>query len=768
VTKKLPETDKLAEEALEYHRSPTPGKVAIVATKPLENQHDLSLAYSPGVAAASMLIANDPSEAANMTSRGNLVAVVSNGTAVLGLGNIGALASKPVMEGKAGLFKKFAGLDVFDIEVDETDPEEFIKIVRALEPTFGGINLEDIKAPECFKIEAALKERMNIPVMHDDQHGTAIIVAAAVRNGLKVVDKKIEEVKLVCSGAGSAALACLDLLVKLGLKKKNIFVSDIAGVLYEGRTEETNEYNARYAQKTDARTLADIIPDADVFLGVSAPGVLKPDMVKAMADRPLIMALANPEPEIRPEAVKEVRSDAVMATGRTDYPNQVNNVLCFPYLFRGALDVGATAINDEMKMACVNALADLAQAESDETVIQAYGGQELSFGPEYLIPKPFDPRLLVKLAEAVARAAMESSVATRPIEDFAVYRQELSEFVFRSGIVMKPVFDQAKLNPLRVVFAEGESRRVLRAVQSGVDEGIAIPILVGRRNVVAMRIEQLGLRLKIDEDFELVDPEQDDRYREYWELYHSLTSREGVSINEARYVVRTNTTVIASLMVRQGEADAMICGATGRYIEHLPHLFQIIGLKEGVERAAALSMLIMPKGTFFLCDPFVNTAPTAEQLADYTILAAEEVRRFGITPRIALLSHSNFGSSRRDTARKMRKAVEIIRQRDSSLQVDGEMHADAALDPEAREILVSDSVLTGTANLLVMPSLDAANISYNMVRILADAHAVGPMLLGMKQAVHILQETVSARGIADMTALAVVEAQTESEGNLPL
>lgn len=761
-------TDKLDEEALDYHRYPSPGKVAVVATKPLENQHDLSLAYSPGVAAASRLIADDPAEAANVTSRGNLVAVVSNGTAVLGLGNIGALASKPVMEGKAGLFKKFAGINVFDIEVDETDPEEFVKIVRALEPTFGGINLEDIKAPECFKIEADLKERMKIPVMHDDQHGTAIIVGAAVLNGLKVIEKDIKDVKLVCSGAGSAALACLDMLVKLGLDKNKIFVSDIAGVIYEGRVEETNEYNARYAQKTDARSLADIIAEADVFLGVSAPGVLRPEMVKVMADRPLILALANPEPEIRPELAMEVRPDAVMATGRTDYPNQVNNVLCFPYLFRGALDVGATAINDEMKLACVYALAELAQVESDETVIQAYGGQELNFGPEYLIPKPFDPRLLVKLAEAVARAAMDSGVATRPIEDFESYRQELSEFVFRSGIVMKPIFDKAKQNPRRVVYAEGESKRVLRAVQNATDEKIVNPILVGRRNVVALRIEQLGLRLKIDEDFELVDPEQDDRYRDYWELYHSLTSRRGVSINEARYVVRTNTTVIASLMLHRGEADAMICGVTGRYIEHLPHLFQIIGLKSNVERAAALSMLIMPKGTFFLCDAFVNSGPTAEQIADYTILAAEEVRRFGIIPKIALLSHSNFGSSRRANAIKMRRAVEIIREREPDLEIDGEMHADAALSAEAREILVSDSVLTGSANLLVMPSLDAANISYNMVRIMADAHAVGPMLLGMNLPAHILQETVSARGIFDMTALAVVEAQTETEGKLPL
>jgi malate dehydrogenase (oxaloacetate-decarboxylating)(NADP+) len=760
--------DKLDQEALDYHRLPTPGKIAVVATKPLANQHDLSLAYSPGVAAASMLIVEDPAEAANMTSRGNLVAVITNGTAVLGLGNIGALASKPVMEGKAGLFKKFAGINVFDIEIDETDPEKFVDIVASLEPTFGGINLEDIKAPECFVIEAALKKRMNIPVMHDDQHGTAIIVAAAILNGLKVVDKKIGDIKLVCSGAGSAALACLDLLVKLGVNKKNIFVSDIAGVIYEGRVEETNDYNVRYAQKTDARKLGDVIADADIFLGVSAPGVLKPEMVKVMAPRPLILALANPEPEIRPEAVKAVRDDAVTATGRTDYPNQVNNVLCFPFLFRGALDVGATAINDEMKMACVHALCKLAEAESDETVVQAYGLQELNFGPEYLIPKPFDPRLLVEVAPAVAKAAMDSGVATRPIEDFEAYHQKLHEFVFRSGYVMKPVFDQARTNPKRVVYAEGESQRVLRAVQNCVDEGIVKPILIGRRNVVALRIEQLGSRLEIDKDFELVDPERDDRYREYWELYHSIMSRNGTSMNEARTLVRTNTTVIAALMLKRKEADAMICGATGRYTEHIPHLFKVIGLKPDVSGAASMSMLIMPKGTFFLVDPYVNPGPSAEEIADFTVLAAREIRRFGITPKAALLSHSNFGSSNRPTARKMRQAVDLIRDLDPELQVDGEMHADAALSEELRNKLISDSKFEGVANLLVMPSLDAANISYNLVRMLADGLAVGPMLLGMNQPAHILAEGVTARGIMNMTALAVVGAQGETDGELPL
>ncbi|HIF60855.1 MAG TPA: NADP-dependent malic enzyme [Rhodospirillales bacterium] len=760
--------DKLDLEALEYHRKPIPGKIEVVPTKPLVNQHDLSLAYSPGVAAASLLIVEDPEEANNLTSRANLVGVISNGTAVLGLGNIGALAAKPVMEGKAGLFKKFSGINVFDIEIDESDPEKFIEIVAALEPTFGGINLEDIKAPECFIIEAALKERMNIPIMHDDQHGTAIIVAAAVINGLKIVKKNIGDIKLVCSGAGSAALACLDLLVKLGLNKKNVFVCDIAGVIYEGRTEEINDYNIRYAQRTGARKIGEIIDDADVFIGLSAPGVLKSEMVKKMARQPLILALANPEPEIRPEIAKKIRDDVIMATGRSDYPNQVNNVLCFPFLFRGALDVGATIINDEMKMACVNALSKLAEAESDETVIQAYGLQELKFGPEYLIPKPFDPRLLVELAPAVAKAAMDSGVATRPIKDFDSYRQTLHEFVFRSGLVMKPVFDQAKTNPKKVVYAEGESQRVLRAVQNCVDEGIVRPILIGRRNVILLRIEQLGLRLKIDIDFELVDPEKDERYREYWELYHSLLSRSGTSINEARVMVRTNNTVIAALMVNRKEADAMICGATGRYTEHLPHLIKIIGLRPDVTRAAAMSMLIMSKGTYFWVDPYVNPGPSGEQIANITVLAAQNIRRFGIEPKIALLSHSNFGSSNRPTARKMREAVELIRKLAPDLLVDGEMHADAALSEELRDRLIKDSAFTGAANLLVMPSLDAANISYNLVRMLADGLAVGPMLLGMNQPAHILAEGVTARGIMNMTTVAVVEAQNQADGELPL
>ena len=758
--------DKLDQEALDYHRYPTPGKIAVVATKPLTNQHDLSLAYSPGVAAASMAIAGDPKTASDLTSRGNLVAVITNGTAVLGLGNIGALAAKPVMEGKANLFKKFAGIDVFDIEINEADPQKFIEIVASLEPTFGGINLEDIKSPECFEIETQLKARMNIPVMHDDQHGTAIIVGAAVVNALKIVKKDMDKLKLVCSGAGAAALSCLDLLCKLGLKKENIFVCDIGGVIYEGRVEHTNQYNVRYARKTNARTLGDAIEGADIFLGLSAPGVLKPEMVKKMGERPLIFALANPEPEIRPEVALAARPDAILATGRTDYPNQVNNVLCFPYLFRGALDVGATAINDEMKMACVHALARLVERGADEAVIQAYGPQDLIFGPDYLIPKPFDPRLLVELAPAVAKAAMDTGVATRPIENFEAYRLHLNEFVFRSGSVMKPVYDRAKADPKRVVYAEGESYRVLRAVQAALDEGIVKPILIGRRSVVETRIERLSLRMRLGVDCELVDPDKDDRYRDYWTLYHQITGRRGVSRNEARVVVRTNTTVIAALMVRRGEADAMIAGARGRYVEHLAPIFQIIGLREGVERAAALGMMILPKGTIFVCDPFVNASPSAETIAGYTLLAAETIRRFGIEPRAALLSHSNFGSSSSENARTMRDALKILRAQAPDLQDDGEMHADAALSQGLREQLIGEGgPLKGSANLLIMPSLESANITYNLLKVLADGVAVGPMLLGVRLPCHVVQETINARGITDMTALCVVEAQTVQEAS---
>ena len=757
---------KLREDAIEYHRFPTAGKISVNTTVPLANQRDLSLAYSPGVAYISTLIEEQPEEAANVTARGNLVAVISNGTAVLGLGNIGALASKPVMEGKGGLFKKFAGIDVFDIEINETDPDKLVEIIVALEPTFGGINLEDIKAPECFEVEEKVKSRVSIPVMHDDQHGTAIITGAAVMNAMEITDRKIEEVTLVCNGAGAAALACLDLLLTLGLKKENILMVDSRGVVHSEREGLGNQYKARYAMKTEARSLADAMVGRDIFLGVSVADTVTQDMIKSMAPDPIIMALANPDPEIRPELVKEVSPNSIIATGRSDYPNQVNNVLCFPFMFRGALDVGATTINDEMKAACTQALAELAKAEADETVVQAYG-TEMKFGPDYVIPKPFDPRLLAQLAPAVAKAAMESGVATRPIEDLDFYRQQLSEFTFQSGHAMRPLFDRARQDPKRVVYAEGESSRVLRAVQNAVDEGIVKPILIGRRSVVALRLEQLGLRLKIDEDFELCDPEQDDRYRDYWELYHSIMRREGVSVNEARRLVRTNTTVIGALMVQRGEADAMLCGAQSRYTDHLEHVFDIIGLRENVERSAAMSMLIMEKGTFFICDPYVNPGPTAEQIAQFTVLAAETVRRFGIEPKAAMLSHSNFGSSDSPRATKMREAAELVREMDSSFEVEGEMHADVALREELRTPLIGESGLSGQANLLIMPTLDAANISYNLLRVLSGGVSVGPMLLGLKKTAHIMQDSVTTRGILNMTAIAVVDAQSEGDPELP-
>jgi malate dehydrogenase (oxaloacetate-decarboxylating)(NADP+) len=747
------------QEALAYHRMSPAGKLAVVATKPLATQRDLSLAYSPGVAAACREIERDPVEAAYLTARANLVGVITNGTAVLGLGAIGALASKPVMEGKAVLFKKFAGIDVFDIEVDETDPDKFCAVVSALEPTFGGINLEDIKAPECFEIEKRLRAKMKIPVFHDDQHGTAIIVAAAVLNGLELLGEKFEDIKIVTSGAGAAALACLSMLVAMGAKRENIWVTDIDGLVYEGR-EQMDEYKGIYAKQTNMRTLDDVIDGADVFLGLSAPNVLKPEMVKRMGKAPIILALANPNPEILPEDAMEARPDAIVATGRSDYPNQVNNVLCFPFIFRGALDVGATTINEEMKVAAVKAIAALARREVSEVVAKAYGSSG-GFGRDHLIPKPFDPRLILEIAPAVARAAMESGVATRPIEDFEAYNARLESFVYRSGTVMKPIIDRAVADPRRVVYAEGEEERVLRAVQIVVDDGIAHPILIGRRKVIEQRIERLGLRLVIDRDFELCDPEDDPRYKEYWTLYHELTGRQGVSPELAREVVRTRTTVIGSLMVRLGQADALICGTMGRFRDHLKHVRRVIGVRSGARDFSTINMLILNKGIFFFCDTHVSFDPTVEELVEMAILAAEEVRRFGIEPKIAMLSHANFGSSDSPSSIKMRQAVAIL-QRETDLEVEGEMHADTALDETLRATLMPENKLTGSANLMIMPTLDAANIAYNAVKMLGDGLSVGPIMIGSARPVHILTTSLTARGIVNMTAVAVVDAQMET------
>jgi malate dehydrogenase (oxaloacetate-decarboxylating)(NADP+) len=751
--------DDLRHAALEYHRLPTPGKIAIVATKPLANQHDLALAYSPGVAEACLAIVADPAQASNFTARANLVAVITNGTAVLGLGSIGPLAAKPVMEGKAVLFKKFAGIDVFDIEIDATDPAKFVEIVAALEPSFGAINLEDVKAPECFTIEEQLRSRMKIPVFHDDQHGTAIIVGAAVRNGLRLVGKRLDEVKLVTSGAGAAALACLDLLVSMGLKIENTIVTDRYGVVWRGRKEEMDPRKDRYAKDTNAHTLGEVIGGADIFLGLSAPDVLKPEMAARMAAKPLILALANPTPEILPEAARAAKPDAIIATGRTDYPNQVNNVLCFPFIFRGALDVGATIINEAMKLACVEALADLAQAPPSDVVAAAYGDAALTFGPDYLIPKPFDPRLILELAPAVAKAAMDTGVATRPIEDFAAYRQRLTQFVFRSGLVMRPIFQRAHSDPKRVVYAEGEDERVLRAVQQAIDEGLARPIIVARREVARRRIERLNLRFKLDQDVELVDPQSDPRYNDYSALYHKLMERKGVSPDYARYLVRTRNPVIAALMVKRGEADAMLCGAVGQYHRHLQHIIDIIGLRQGASAPAALSALVLPKGTFFLCDTYVIEEPTASQLAEITLRAATVVRMFGVEPKVALLSHSNFGSSNAASAIKVREALALLRDLAPALEVEGEMHGDAAVSEEIRQRVFPNSSLKGAANLLIMPNLDAANIAFNLLTTLGDGLAIGPMLLGARQPAHIVTPSITVRGLLNMTAIAVYDAQ---------
>ena len=751
---------ELRRAALEYHEFPTPGKVAIAATKQMVNQHDLALAYSPGVAAACEEIVADPANAWRYTSRGNLVAVVTNGTAVLGLGNIGPLASKPVMEGKGVLFKKFAGIDVFDLEINELNVDKLVDIIASLEPTFGGINLEDIKAPDCFHVERKLRERMKIPVFHDDQHGTAIVVGAALLNGLKVVGKKIDEIRLVTSGAGAAALACLNLLVKLGLPKKNIFVTDLAGLVYTGRIELMDPDKAEFAQDTAQRTLAEAIAGADVFLGLSAGGVMKPAMVAAMAARPLIFALANPNPEISPEDVKAVRDDAIMATGRTDYPNQVNNVLCFPYIFRGALDSGATTITDEMEIAAVRAIADLAQAEQNDVVAAAYAGATLNFGPEYLIPKPFDPRLMMMIAPAVARAAAASGVASRPVTDFDAYEERLRSFVYASGNAMKPIFSVAKRAKRRNVgYAEGEDRRVLRAVQVVVDEGLARPWLVGRASVISARIDKLGLRLQAGRDFDIVNIDDDPRYRDFWQTYHRLTERKGVTEQFAKIEMRRRLTLITAMLLHKGEVDGMICGTWGSTAQHLAHIDQIIGRRAGVNTYACMNGLILPGRQLFLVDTHVNYDPSAEQLAEITILAAEEMVRFGVQPKAALLSHSSFGASNQPSAIKMREALALVQARAPWLEADGEMHGDAALDADLRRELMPRSTLSGEANLLVLPNIDAANIAYNLLKTAAGGGiAIGPVLLGAAKPVHILTPSATVRRIDNMTAVTVADA----------
>jgi malate dehydrogenase (oxaloacetate-decarboxylating)(NADP+) len=751
-------------QALEYHEFPTPGKISVTPTKQLTNQRDLALAYSPGVAAACEEIVKDPINAFRYTARGNLVAVITNGTAVLGLGDIGPLAAKPVMEGKGVLFKKFAGIDVFDIEVNEKDLDKLVDIVAALEPTFGGVNLEDIKAPDCFYVERKLRERMKIPVFHDDQHGTAIVVGAGMVNGLKVVGKDIKKVKFVVSGAGAAALACLDLLLDLGLPRENIWVTDIKGVVYEGRTELMDPEKARFAQKTDARTLAEVIEGADVFLGLSAAGVLKPEMVAKMAPNPIVFALANPTPEILPEEVAAVRDDVIMATGRTDYPNQVNNVLCFPFIFRGALDVGATTITRNMELAAVHAVAELARAEQSEVVTAAYGTEGLSFGPQYLIPKPFDPRLIIRIASAVAQAAMDDGVATRPIVDMAGYIDRLQEFVYHSGNFMKPLLSAAKrADKRRVVYAEGEEERVLRAVQVVVDEQLAQPILIGRPAVIQSRLERFGLRMREGVDFTVINPEQDERYRDYCDTYHRLTSRKGVTAQYAKLEMRRRHTLIGSMMIHKGDADGMVCGTFGTHSLHLHYVDQVLGRKANASCYAAMNILMLPKRTLAIVDTHVNENPSAEQIAEITIAAAAEIRKLGIEPRAALISHSNFGSSQSCSAQKMREALALIRERAPALNVDGEMHGDVALDPAMRAQILPDSTLVGEANLLVMPSLESANIAYNLLKTAAGNNvAVGPILLGCAAPVHIVTPSATVRRLVNMTALTVIDANTKS------
>ncbi|MGM9491608.1 NADP-dependent malic enzyme [Ideonella sp. YS5] len=753
-----PAEQALRDAALDYHRTPTRGKIAVTPTKPLSNQRDLSLAYSPGVAYACLAIEEDPAKAADYTSRANLVGVVTNGTAVLGLGNIGPLAGKPVMEGKGCLFKKFAGIDVFDIELAETDPDKLVEIIAALEPTLGGINLEDIKAPECFYVEKKLRERLNIPVFHDDQHGTAIISSAALINGLELVGKQIGEVKLAVSGAGAAAIACLDLMVSLGVKPANIFVCDSKGVIREGRSDRLDESKQRYCQRTEARTLAEVVAGADVFLGCSTAGVLTAEMVKTMADRPIILALANPEPEIRPELAKAARPDCIIATGRSDYPNQVNNVLCFPYIFRGALDCGATRITEEMKRACVHEIAALAKAETSDEVAAAYAGQELKFGPDYLIPTPFDARLILRIAPAVALAAAESGVATRPITDAQAYREQLTKYVYQTGMFMRPVFLAAKAKPARVVYAEGEDERVLRAVQVVSDDGLAKPILIGRPNVIQMRIERAGLRLRPGVDFELVNPEDDPRYRACWEDYHRLMGRDGISPEMAKSALRRSNTLIGSMLVRRGEADALLCGLVGRFDHHFDHVKAVLGARPGSGTMATMNALMLDEHTLFIADTFVNDEPTAEQLAEIAQMAAEEIQRFGMPAKVAFLSHSMYGSSTRASARRMRAARELFVQRCPGIECDGEMQGDAALSETIRRAVLPETTLTGSANLLVLPNIDAANILFNVLK-MTGGHGVtvGPILLGAAATAHILTPSATMRRVVNMTALAVTD-----------